>query len=70
MAQDFRDLAYSAEDHPTFCPSGAHPGDALLRSYGWEVASRPRKGPALWRRAGVVLEADDALLTCLGKEEG
>ncbi len=63
MNNDFRDLAYSAEDHPTLATHG-HPGDALLRSYGWEVASRPRKGPALWRRAGVVLEADEALLMC------
>jgi hypothetical protein len=38
-----------------------HPGDVYLRRYGWRIHARPRRGPALWEKDGMVLTATEAL---------
>lgn len=37
------------------------PDDRFLRSQGWQIHRRPRRGCALWRRDGVVLPVESAL---------
>jgi hypothetical protein len=41
-----------------------HPTDVMLRLNHWRVVARPKHGPALWRRGGVVMTEDDAAALC------
>ncbi len=70
MTNEYMEQAYDQDSHPTVCRHGPHPTDALLRSYGWAIASRPRRGPALWRKGGKTLGEWEALETCLTGEDG
>lgn len=41
-----------------------HPNDALLRSRGFKIVSRPRAGPNLWARADKEYAEGEALRAC------
>lgn len=38
------------EGHPSVDESGRHPGDQVLRKYGWQIHSRPKGREAKWSR--------------------
>lgn len=46
------------EEHPSQDRTGRCSQDAHLRANGYEIHSRPKQGPVLWRRKsdGVILE--------------
>lgn len=43
------------------CLADPFPGDTDLRRQGWKILSRPKHGPDLWARGGLVLTTDEAL---------
>ncbi len=40
------------EGHPTQNPANPFPADQRLRAFGYSIASRPRKGEAVWTLNG------------------
>lgn len=44
--------------------TGRHAADALLRSQGFRIHSRPRSGEPLWERHGAVYPQPEALGLC------
>jgi hypothetical protein len=51
----------SADNFDTRDHGGRHPQDRALRRHGVTILARPRTGPALWAKDGVVYTEAQAL---------
>ncbi|HYF24300.1 MAG TPA: hypothetical protein VD931_01035 [Baekduia sp.] len=59
----------SESEHPSAESRDLKPDDRLLRRHGFRIVSRPKGGPNLWSRGGVVRPEDEALRACRNAEE-
>ena len=49
------------------CPTA--PRDALLRSFGFRIHSRPKHGEPLWQRGGRVVRESEAVVEMVREQE-
>lgn len=55
--------AADGENHPSEDGTNRFPLDALLRKAGFQIVSRPNKGPVIWKREGKEYTQREAEMT-------